>query len=97
VIPSKLFESMATGVPILHGVAGESADIVTREGVGVLFEPENAAALTDRLLELADDPERRQQLAARGPVAARRYDRSALAGDMLSILGEVASRAESRC
>src|SRR5690606_11702410 len=43
VIPSKLFESMGMGIPVLHGVEGESAAIVEQENVGLLFEPENAA------------------------------------------------------
>ena len=30
VIASKLFECMGMGIPVLHGVAGESADIVRR-------------------------------------------------------------------
>ena len=34
VIPSKLFECMGMGIPVLHGVAGESAEIVEREGCG---------------------------------------------------------------
>ena len=33
VIPSKMFECMGMGLPILHGVAGESADIVRREDI----------------------------------------------------------------
>ena len=42
VIPSKLFECVGMGIPVLLGVAGESAEIVEREGVGLLFEPEDA-------------------------------------------------------
>jgi glycosyltransferase involved in cell wall biosynthesis len=45
VIPSKLFECMGMGIPVLHGVGGESAGIVEREGVGVVFEPENPGRL----------------------------------------------------
>jgi hypothetical protein len=38
VIPSKLFECMGMGIPVLHGVAGESADIVEKEeGAGGYF------------------------------------------------------------
>ncbi|MCB1815367.1 MAG: glycosyltransferase family 4 protein, partial [Candidatus Competibacteraceae bacterium] len=39
VIPSKLFECMGMGIPVLHGVAGESAEIVQREDCGQVFEP----------------------------------------------------------
>jgi hypothetical protein len=83
VIPSKLFECMGMGVPVLHGVAGESAGIVEREGVGILFEPENVAQLVDGLLRLRGDATLLRQLQANGLAAAHRYDRRALAGAML--------------
>jgi glycosyltransferase involved in cell wall biosynthesis len=95
VIPSKLFECMAMGLPILHGVAGESARIVTRERCGVLFQPENSDELADWILELASNPVRRQQLSQCGREAATRYDRSVLAAQMLQVLHNVrASRAD---
>lgn len=92
VIPSKLFECMAMGIPVLHGVAGESAGIVAREGNGIVFEPENADALNTSLRQLVRAPELRKRLAARGPVAAQTYDRKALAARMLSVLETVAAQ-----
>ncbi len=86
VVPSKLFECMALGIPVLHGVDGESAGIVEREGVGIVFEPENAEALVDGLVGLSRDAPLRQQLSENGRRAARNYDRSALARRMLTIL-----------
>ena len=86
VIPSKLFECMSMAIPVLHGVQGESADIVERENVGLLFEPENAEALINALRRLADHPELLARLKANGPLGAQRYDRSSLAADMLQIL-----------
>jgi glycosyltransferase involved in cell wall biosynthesis len=88
VIPSKLFECMGMAIPVLHGVEGESAGIVTREDVGLLFEPENPEALVDGLQRLADDPELLARFKANGPVGAQRYDRSSLAAKMLQILTE---------
>ena len=93
VIPSKLFEGMAMGVPVLHGVRGESAMIVEREGVGLTFEPENAQALADGLLALAKDEAGRRAFAARAVQAAPRYDRAVLADDMLRILEQAEARA----
>jgi glycosyltransferase involved in cell wall biosynthesis len=86
VIPSKLFECMGMALPVLHGVAGESAGIVEREGVGRCFEPEDAAALAEALIALAADPAALAEWRSRGPAAARRYDRAVLAERMRLIL-----------
>lgn len=95
VIPSKLFECMGMGLPVLHGVAGESADIVEREGVGIVFEPESTGQLVAGIRRLAGDAPLREQMRTRALAAAGRYDRSALAADMLISL-EKARRRERR-
>ena len=86
VIPSKMFECMAMGIPILHGVQGESADIVEKEGAGLVFEPGNSEALVSVLRRVADDRELYAGLQARALAAAPRYDRKHLASDMLHVL-----------
>lgn len=93
VIPSKLFEGMGMGIPVLHGVAGESAEIVEREGVGLVFEPENAGALCEGLLRLAQDRALYERLQAQCLEAALRYDRTARARAMRAILERVAATA----
>lgn len=93
VIPSKLFECMGMAIPVLHGVEGESAAIVAREEVGLLFEPENAGALINGLRRLAAEPELLARFRANGPQAAQRYDRSTLAAVMLHILKTQAGKA----
>lgn len=93
VIPSKLFECMGMAIPVLHGVQGESACIVEREKIGLLFEPENSDALINGIRRLADDPELLALYKARGPLAAQHYDRSSLAAEMLQILLEQAGKA----
>lgn len=91
VIPSKLFECMGMGIPVLHGVAGESAEIVEREGVGVVFEPENVDALCSGLERFAADPALLEQLRQRCLAAAPTYDRSVLAHRMLDVLTDAAA------
>ena len=86
VIPSKLFECMGMGIPVLHGVAGESADIVTDTGVGIPFPPEDVDALCSALEALKADPERLASYRAKCAAAARQFDRATLAGKMLAIL-----------
>lgn len=95
VIPSKLFEGMAMGVPVAHGVPGESAMIVEREGVGLTFESENADSLVEALLTLARDHSLRAEHARRARAAAARYDRAILAGQMLTVL-EMVGRPAAR-
>lgn len=92
VIPSKLFECMAMAIPVLHGVEGESADIVLQHQVGLTFEPENHLALVDRILFLHDDWGVRDQLSRNGPIAAQHFDRNELANKMLAIIRACAAR-----
>ena len=86
VIPSKLFECMGMGIPVLHGVEGESAEIVLREGVGCVFEPENAEQLATLLLRLQNDPAALATYRQRCRDGAGRYDRTALALGMLDVV-----------
>lgn len=92
VIPSKLFECMGMGIPVLHGVAGESADIVMREEVGEVFESENVDQLVSRLLALKQDHKRMAAFRQNALQAARKYDRVTLAVQMRVILEELAGR-----
>ncbi|PSJ61514.1 glycosyltransferase family 4 protein [Pseudaminobacter soli (ex Li et al. 2025)] len=86
VIPSKLFECMAMGIPILHGVPGESAEIVEDGRVGLTFEPENAEQLRDRLITLSRDRQLAKELGANGVEVARKFDRVHLADRMLHLI-----------
>lgn len=90
VIPSKLFECMAMGIPVLHGVEGESAEIVQKEQVGLLFEPENSSSLREAILRLLNEPELLAGFRRNGPNAAMHYDRRVLAEGMLRHLERAA-------
>lgn len=86
VIPSKLFECMAMGIPVLHGVSGESADLVRQFDIGLVIEPENAAALANGILKFYRNPELRAKMSANAHAAAVHYDRRQLAKQMLAII-----------
>lgn len=92
VIPSKLFECMGMGIPVLHGVAGESADIVRDNGVGVPFEPEDANALCAAIRHCRAHPDELAAQRANGLIAAERFDRTHLARRMLDVLVRTAGR-----
>lgn len=86
VIPSKLFESMGMGVPVLLGVEGESAEILADAAAGRAFPPEDAGALADALFRYRAEPETAAAWRRNGPTAARGYDRAALAASMEEVL-----------
>jgi glycosyltransferase involved in cell wall biosynthesis len=86
VIPSKIFECMGMGIPVLHGVRGESAEIVTSNGIGLTFAPGSADDLVAQLAKLHSDSALRLALAQQGPQAAVKYDRQFLAMRMLDVI-----------
>lgn len=92
VIPSKLFECMGMAIPVLHGVLGESAEIVRSEGVGLVFEPESSVGLVSGLRQLEGDKELFARLKVNGPKAAQKYDRCALASKMLDVVCDLTHR-----
>ncbi len=92
VIPSKMFEAMAMGIPMLMGVRGEAAAILHESGAGETFAPEDAQALADGLLRLAQDRKTCARYSAAGIAAAPSFDRKILAGRMLAIIEVVAAR-----
>jgi glycosyltransferase involved in cell wall biosynthesis len=91
VIPSKIFEALGMGVPILVAAPeGEATSIVRRAAAGECLPAEDPRALAESVVRLADDPARRERLARQARHAAPQYDRSVLAERMLGILQSVA-------
>jgi glycosyltransferase involved in cell wall biosynthesis len=86
VIPSKMFESIGMGIPLLHGVPGESADIVEREKLGIVFHSGDHQALHDAIMLLKHNQKLFDQYRKRCTEVAQNYDRLRLAGEMLAIL-----------
>ncbi|HSM34907.1 MAG TPA: glycosyltransferase family 4 protein [Longimicrobiales bacterium] len=94
VIPSKIFESMAVGLPVLYvGPAGEGSAIVHAEGAGIVVPPADPNALANAVLRLAAEPARRASLAAASLAAAPRYSRERQARASLATLTRAAGGA----
>lgn len=60
VIPSKLLEAMAAGLPVVLGVEGEAARILSEADGGVTIEPGNAEELVAAVEQLRDGETRRR-------------------------------------
>jgi glycosyltransferase involved in cell wall biosynthesis len=90
VIPSKIFESAAMGIPILLGVEGQALSIVEDFRAGVGFIPEDGNDMLNKLLALKTDTELFRRISLNCLALARAYDRSILAENMRRVLHESA-------
>lgn len=92
VIPSKIFESMAMGLPILIATPiGEATSIVKNYNAGINISPENPKELSDKIIELANDDELVKILSRQSLGAAQNFNRESLASEMLDYIREVVS------
>jgi len=88
-IPSKMFEYLAAGRPVVAAVAGEAAQIL-REAGACVVAPEDSGALAAAIRDLAGDPERRQAMARRGRSYVEQYfDQDLLALHYRKLLGSM--------
>jgi glycosyltransferase involved in cell wall biosynthesis len=86
-IPSKMFELLACGVPVIGSVAGEAAEILTASGGARVVPPEDAAAIESEIRALRADTALRRRLGETGRAfVAERYSRRKLAAGYLAIL-----------
>lgn len=86
VIPSKLFECMGMGIPVLHGVLGESAEIVNCLGVGKTISPESPRELALELMTMPVNSTSLDQMRRAALNSAGIFERRQLALNMLQIL-----------
>ncbi len=86
VIPSKIFEAMGMGLPMLIGAPkGEATDIVADEEAGIVVPPEAPAALADAVRALCYDTKTRERYAGNSLAAAPRYSREKQADEMIEV------------
>lgn len=64
--PSKVWEYMASGRPVLFAGECETTNIMVEEDIGVVVPPEDPESLGAVLHQLANDPLRRSRLGQRG-------------------------------
>lgn len=87
VIPSKIFESMGMGLPMLASAPnGEATEILLQTGAGDHTTPDSPAELATKILELFNNQEKLHDMATKSRNAAKTYNRKTLAENMLNIL-----------
>lgn len=91
VLPSKLFELMGAGCPVICSVEGEAARLVAASEAGICIEPENVESLVGAIRDLRKDATARERMSRNGrSYVMTNYLRSTLAERYLEALGRVA-------
>jgi glycosyltransferase involved in cell wall biosynthesis len=91
VIPSKIFESMGMGLPmVMTSPIGEATNILEASDSGVIVNAESPQEVAQVIRDLFNDPSRLEKLALNSGNAAKDYDRKKLAELMISKLAELA-------
>lgn len=90
VLPSKIFESMAMGLPMIFaGPAGEASRLIAERKAGLVLPPEDPKALASAVRKLRDDPLLFDSLATASAAAAPYHTREAQAQAFLKVLQSV--------
>jgi colanic acid biosynthesis glycosyl transferase WcaI len=88
-VPSKLYEAMAAGVPVVLASNGESAEIVRTARCGLTARPGDVDSLCACIQRLAFDADLRASLGSNGrKVASDQFNRDAIAARFISFLAE---------
>lgn len=92
-IPSKLYEYMAAGKPILCSVGGEAAGLVAAARCGLPIEPSDGTALARAVERLRADPVLCHDMGRTGKRCAReRFSRDSLMADYAELVEGLVSR-----
>lgn len=90
VIPSKMFEAMALGVPMILGVEGEAKALMDEAGAGIAITPEDDAELAGAIERLAGDRAFGRRIGASAEAFVRaQFDREKLAHAYLAEFEEL--------
>jgi len=63
-MPTKIFDYLAAGLPIINGLRGEAQEFIERHGLGRPYTAGDPASLAEALTRLAADPAARAKMSA---------------------------------
>ncbi len=90
VIPSKIFEAMGMGLPILIALPeGEATAIIRQTATGIVVPPEQPELLSQAITDLRDQPETLEKLRQANIAAAPQFSRKQQAEKMLTVFQRV--------
>jgi glycosyltransferase involved in cell wall biosynthesis len=86
-IPSKIFEIMGCGIPIIASLEGETADILQKSGAAMIVPPEDVEAITRAIEQIKSDKTLRSQMRKNGSEYVNKYySRTILSNKYIKII-----------
>jgi hypothetical protein len=86
-VPSKLYEAMASGRPLVLVASGEPAEIVRKHQAGIVVAPGDVSGLAEAIHALRTDPAQAARFAENARRAAvENYDRAQIAESFMAYL-----------
>ncbi len=97
VIPTKMLEYMACARAVILGVDGQACEIINQARAGISVAPDDSAALSQAIIDLANDQELRKRLGRNGRLhIERHFSRRKSAEAYLDLLESVLRTEEGR-
>lgn len=91
-MPSKIYEALASGVPVLATRGCEAENLIKQNAVGRLFDPSDGAALANAIDELCASERLRQKMGRTAVELAQQFDRHRLFDKTEQLLQSVVKR-----
>lgn len=78
-VPSKIYESMAAGLPVMFSGSGEGAKIISEYKVGLVSKPKDYDSLKENIIKIKNSVSLRNEMSERGrKLAEEKFDRNVL-------------------
>ena len=90
-MPSKVYEALASGVPLIVSRGCEAESLVDEHGVGRVFTPLDADDLASAIVEMAGQGGARREMSVRARELSRRFDLDQVVWRQEAILTAVAN------
>jgi glycosyltransferase involved in cell wall biosynthesis len=95
-LPTKLFEYLALGLPVIASDFPAWRDIVERHACGICVNPEDPRAIAAAIEYLHDNPEERARLGANARAASAAYTWSRDAPALVALYEEILREQQRR-